>query len=126
MKKVIIYSTGSCDYVSRKGSYAIRMVYKGKSKFFTGKLKDTTANRCIIQGCIEGIKNIREPCNIEFITATALGISRFKKNKGVNKLLLRELIELLNEKRCEFTFTLEKGKGSWLKEKIFMGTTFGS
>lgn len=94
------------------------MEYNDKGKLFTGELDDTTANRCIIHGCIEGVRNLKEACIVEFVTAIKLSVSKFKKGKGVNKDLLLALTKLLNEKGCEFNFTVEEGKGDWLKEKI--------
>ncbi|WP_298772193.1 hypothetical protein [uncultured Shewanella sp.] len=58
------------------------MEYNDKGKLFTGELDDTTANRCIIHGCIEGVRNLKEAYIVEFVTAIKLSVSKFKKGKG--------------------------------------------
>ena len=117
-KKVIIYSRGSCNSETREGVFSIKLEYIGKSMGVTGKCSDTTANRCIIQGCIEGVKKLKEPCNVEFITCTKMGISKYTKGKGVNKDIIGELISLLESNLHEYDFTVVEGKGDWLNKMI--------
>ncbi|MGI2040431.1 hypothetical protein ACRN9Z_20510 [Shewanella frigidimarina] len=118
MKKIIIYSRGSCDTSTREGVFNIKIEYLGKSKGFTGHCSDTTTNRCIIQGCIEGVKKLKEPCNIEFITSTKMGISKHSKGKGVNKDLITELVSLLENNSHDYFFTALEGQGDWLNSEI--------
>ncbi|MFT6835581.1 MAG: ribonuclease HI [Francisellaceae bacterium] len=122
MKKVIIYSRGSCDTSTREGVFSIKLEYMGESKGFTGSRSNTTTNRCIIQGCIEGAKKLKEPCEIEFITSTKMGISKQTKGKGVNKDLISELISLLDSNEHEYYFTVVEGQGDWLNSEIANAT----
>jgi ribonuclease HI len=118
MKKVVIYSRGSCDHSTREGVFAIQLEYMGRTKNFTGSVSDTTAHGCIIQGCIEGVKKLKEPCKVELITSTHMGISKYMKGKGVNKGLISELIDLLESNGSEYLFTVIGGQSHWLNNKI--------
>ncbi len=118
MKKINIYSRGSCDASSRIGMYASQLEYKNVLKNLFGDLFDTTVNRCVIQGCIEAVVLIKEPCDVEIFTSTNIGVEKFAKGKGVNKDLIAELIALLEAKNCQFRFTVLEGQGDWLNKKI--------
>ena len=118
MKKINIYSRGSCDASSRRGTYSTQLEYKNILKNLSGELFDTTANRCVIQGCIEAVALIKEPCDVEIFTSTKIGVEKFAKGKGVNKDLIAELIGLLDVKNCQFKFTTLEGQGDWLNKKI--------
>lgn len=118
MKKVNIYSRGSCDASSRMGMYYSQLEYKNILKNLSGELFDTTAKRCVIQGCIEAVAFIKEPCDVEIFTSTKIGVEKFAKGKGVNKDLITELMGLLESKKCQFRFTTLEGQGDWLNKKI--------
>lgn len=119
MKKVTIYSRGTCDTSSREGSYFIKLDYMGKYKGFTGPCYDATVNRCIIQGLIEGVKKVKEPCKIQLITATKIGVKKYvRSRKGTNKDLLAELLLLLEKGLHHYTFTVLEGEGVWLRNEI--------
>jgi ribonuclease HI len=118
MKKINIYSRGSCDASSRIGKYFSQLEYENTLKNLTGELFDTTANRCIIQGCIEAVTLIKEPCDVEIFTSTKIGVEKFAKGKGVNKDLIAELIGLLKAKKCQFKFTTLANQSDWLNKKI--------
>ncbi|MFA0690976.1 hypothetical protein [Vibrio splendidus] len=118
MKKINIYSRGSCDTASRIGMYSSQLEYKNVLKNLSGGIHDTTTNRCVIQGCIEAVGIIKEPCDVEIFTSTKIGVEKFAKGKGVNKDLIAELISLLEAKNCQFKFTALEGQGDWLNKKI--------
>jgi ribonuclease HI len=119
MKKIKIYSIGSCDPFKRIGSYSILLKYKDECKRLSSVMNNTTSNRCIIKGFIEGVKLVKEPCSIEFITSTPIGISSYlKKGKGVNKDLISELLNLIDNNNCEYIFTALEGEADSLKKII--------
>lgn len=111
MKDVTIYSFGSCDATTRKGSYYASLEYCGNYKYVSGYLDDVTTNRCIIVGVIEAIRKLKEPCAVKVITGTLIGIKKWQKNrKGVNADLITELHELAWEKKCLLTFEAIAGQ----------------
>lgn len=111
MKDVKIYSIGSCDSETRVGKYEALLEYGEHRKYLTSIVKDTTANRCIIEGLIVSVGMLKVPCNVQMISTTKLGLSGLRKNKGPNVDLLRKLIDLLARRYCEFEFVEEVGKG---------------
>ncbi len=121
LKKVTISSVGSCDTTTRVGYYEILLEYNGRHKYLRRKLTDTTANRCIIQGLIDGAMALKEPCEVTLVAATALGFGNLPKLKGPNVDLLHELIAALKERSCPFTFELAEGQGDQLREQIRQG-----
>ncbi len=120
-KKVTISSVGSCDTVTRHGQYEILMEYNGKHKYYKHELTNTTANRCIIQGLIDGVHNLREPFEVALVAATPLGLSALPKLKGPNAEILRVLVSALEELNCTFTFDVVGGQGDELRNRIRMG-----
>lgn len=117
-KKVTISSVGSCDAATRLGYFEALMEYNGKRKYLRHDLADTTANRCIIQGLIEGVRNLREPCEVMLVTSTSLGLPKLK---GANTDLLRLLVSELEERNCTFTSNVVDGQGDDLRSRIRMG-----
>lgn len=120
-KKVTISSVGSCDTTTRLGYYEVLMEYNGKFKYLKNDLSDTTVNRCIIQGFIDGVRSLREPCDVTLVAATSLGLSAFPKLKGPNVDILRVLASVIEEQNCTFTFDAVCGHGDELRERIRMG-----
>lgn len=121
LKKVTISSTGSCDAATRAGFYEILLEYSGKRKYLRRKLTDTTANRCIIQGLIDGVLALKKPCEVTLVAATPLGLSGVPKLKGPNVDLLRELVSALEERDCPFKFEVVGGQGDELRRQIRAG-----
>ncbi|EHN68008.1 hypothetical protein [Aliivibrio fischeri] len=118
MKKISIYSRGSCDASTRIGFYASQLEYNGRLKNIQGNLSDTTANRCVIVGCIEAVSLLKEACDVEIFTSTKIGVEKYALDKGVNKDLIGELIKLLITKGCKYQFTTLEGQGDWINKKI--------
>lgn len=118
MKNITIYCTASYYYDKQNGNFTICMVYNNKSKNIIGQRNNSTANRLVVEGMIEGVKRINEPCDIEFVTATNIGIKNLANMKGPHKDLMTELNLLLMEKQCLYTVTVTDKGGAWLKNKI--------
>jgi ribonuclease HI len=115
---VRIYSHGSCNAETRIGFYEIVLEYGVHRRYKTLGFEDTTANRCIIHGLIDGLQLLTEPCEVEFVTATKVGLSGIPKNKGPNVDLLKDLVSLLAERMCEFRFNEDTLSGEELKQLI--------
>ena len=108
-KEISVFIAGSCNSASeeREGFYAAELRYKDKSKFIGRNLINTTSNRVIIQGLIDIVKMLKEPCRINVYTAGGFGYRKmytkqgeYKNNHmivGINKDLLKILQTLLIE-----------------------------
>ncbi len=48
LKDITIYSVASCDTTTRIGHYNASLEYKGKFKYLSKKVEDTTTNRLIL------------------------------------------------------------------------------
>ena len=64
MKKVEIYSDGACSGNPGPGGYGTIIVYKCHEKEISGGEKLTTNNRMELLGAIEGLKALKEPCEV--------------------------------------------------------------
>ncbi len=67
-KKVYIYSDGSSLGNPGPGGWGTVLKYKDTIKEISGGNKYTTNNQMELQGAIEGIKLLKEPCDIELIS----------------------------------------------------------
>lgn len=65
MKKIEIFTDGSCLGNPGKGGWCAILRYKEKEKILSGKESDTTNNRMELTAVIEGLKALKEPCEIE-------------------------------------------------------------
>lgn len=116
---VKVFSVGSCNPQTRLGKYNAKLVYKSRHKKIAGEITDTTTNRCIITGIIESIKLIKKPCRVVVVTSTAVGIHTFARTgKGTNADILKELLELLDIKQCDWEFIDVPGEGEKLNKFV--------
>ncbi len=67
-KQITLYSDGSSLGNPGPGGYGGILEYKGKQKKYSGGDKYTTNNRMELLGVIEGLKLLKEPCNVEVIS----------------------------------------------------------
>ncbi len=111
LKKVSIYSMGSCDPTTRLGRYHALLEFGEKRKYLTRELSDTTANRCIIQGLIDCVDLLKTPCAADLITSTRMGEAGIKKGKGPNVDLLSQLVGTLRQRGCDLSFIAREGEG---------------
>lgn len=121
MKTISIYSVGSCDAATRLGTAESLLEYNGKTKYLYQQLQDTTANRCIIEGLIAGVGQLKEPCSVLLVTATEIGVKKAARGKGVNVKLVGRLIKDLQERGCVFDFEVWAGRGDELRSKVVAG-----
>lgn len=121
MKSVSIYAVGSCDARTRVGSAEALLEYNGRTKYLHIQLEDTTANRCIIEGLIAGVSQLKEPCSVLLITATKIGVEKALRGKGVNADLVGNLITSLQARGCTFDFDVWEGRGDELRSKVVSG-----
>lgn len=118
MKKVNIYTDGACKGNPGAGGWAAILVYGGKEKELCGGEKLTTNNRMELIGAIEGLKALKEPCEVTLysdsqylVNAINKGwLENWQKNNWrksdkspvLNDDLWKILLELLEYHNVEF------------------------
>lgn len=118
MKHVIIYITASYYNEEKRGTFSVRMEHNGKSKSFSGVRYNSTSNRLVIEGMIDGVERLKEPCMVEFVVATNIGILNLVKCKGPHKDLMKILNQMLAAKQCTYTITVTDKGAAWLRRSI--------
>lgn len=88
MKKVDIYTDGACSGNPGVGGYCAILIYNGHEKIVSGAEKDTTNNRMEIKAVIEGLKVLKEKCELSIYSDSQYVVSAF--NEGwINDWVLR-------------------------------------
>ena len=118
MKKVILYTDGACSGNPGVGGWGAVLMYKSSEKRISGANGATTNNRMEVTAVIEGLKCLKEPCEVEVYSDSAYTVNAFVNgwvdewikngfrkadNKPVlNDDLWRELLELTAIHRVKF------------------------
>ena len=68
MKHVIIHSDGACEGNPGPGGWAAILEHGSTKKEISGAAMATTNNRMEIQAAIEGLRALKEPCEVEVYT----------------------------------------------------------
>ena len=118
MKKVILYTDGACSGNPGIGGWGAVLMYKNAEKRISGAIGSTTNNRMELTAVIEGLKCLKEPCEVEIYSDSAYAVNAFvngwvyewvkngfKKsdNKPVlNEDLWRELHDLSSYHKVKF------------------------
>ena len=80
MKNIILYTDGACSHNPGKGGWAAVLIYKDYQKQFSGYNPLTTNNQMELTAVIEGLKKLKEPCNVSVYTDSAYVCNAFKEN----------------------------------------------
>ena len=64
MRKVEIYTDGACSGNPGAGGWGTILVYNGHEKELSGGEANTTNNRMEMTAVIEGLKALKEPCEV--------------------------------------------------------------
>ena len=83
MKKIEIYTDGSCLNNPGFGGWAYILSYKGHTKEGFGSEANTTNNRMELKALIEALKVLKEPCEISLFTDSELLV------KSVNEWIFK-------------------------------------
>lgn len=122
MKKVDMYTDGACSFNPGPGGYGIVLIYNGVEKQFSGFDENTTNNRMEITAVIEGLKKLKEPCDVTIYTDSAYTMNAFdlgwlddwQKNNWKNK----QKKDVLNKDLWqELLKQMSRHKISWVKVK---------
>lgn len=65
MKRVDIYTDGACSGNPGAGGYCAILIFNGIEKIVSGGEADTTNNRMELVAVIEGLKALKEPCEVD-------------------------------------------------------------
>lgn len=123
MKKVEIYTDGACSGNPGNGGYCAILIYNGVEKVISGAEENTTNNKMELKGAIEGLKALKEPCEVDLYSDSQYLVDAFNqgwlsswqlngwrnasKKEVKNVDLWQELIELT--KIHKVTFIKVKG-----------------
>ena len=83
MKNIKIYSDGSSLGNPGPGGWGTVLEFNGHTKELSGSAPNTTNNIMELKGAIEGVKALKEPCDIEIISDSKYvvqGINEWLKN----------------------------------------------
>ncbi len=81
MKKITLFSDGSALGNPGPGGYGVILRYEDKEKELSGQESYTTNNKMELKGVIEGLKALKEPCNVNVISDSSYVV------KGINEWL---------------------------------------
>ena len=103
VKKITLFSDGSALGNPGPGGYGVILRYGDKERELSGSEAHTTNNRMELKGVIEGLKALKEPCEVDIVSDSSYvvkGINEWLKNwikrdfkKVKNPDLWREYID---------------------------------
>lgn len=71
MKKVVIYTDGACSGNPGIGGWCAILMYKQHEKVVSGYNKYTTNNRMELFSVIQGLAQLKEPCEVDLYSDSA-------------------------------------------------------
>jgi ribonuclease HI len=82
MKQITLFSDGSALGNPGPGGFGTILRYKESEKIISGGEEHTTNNRMELRGVIEGLKALKEPCDVTIISDSSYVV------KGINEWLV--------------------------------------
>ena len=68
MKRVEIFTDGACRGNPGPGGWGVLLRYRGSERHLYGGEPDTTNNRMELRAAIEGLRALKEPCEVSLTT----------------------------------------------------------
>ncbi|MDN5362840.1 MAG: ribonuclease [Moorella sp. (in: firmicutes)] len=118
MKQVTIYTDGACSGNPGPGGWGAVLIYGDKRKELSGAEPQTTNQRMELTAAIEGLKALKEPCQVRLHSDSAYLINAFRqgwlkrwqrngwqtinKKPVENQDLWQELLQLTAQHRVEW------------------------
>ena len=68
LKQVTIHTDGACHGNPGPGAWAAVLTYQDATRELSGAVAATTNNRMELQGAIEALQSLKEPCEVVFYT----------------------------------------------------------
>jgi len=81
VKKITLFSDGSALGNPGPGGYGVILRYGDKEKELSGSELHTTNNRMELKGAIEGLRALKEPCEVDIVSDSSYVV------KGINEWL---------------------------------------
>lgn len=106
MKKINLYTDGACSGNPGPGGWGAILVFNGTEKEFSGGTKNTTNNQMELLAVIEGLKALKQPCEVHIVSDSKYVIQaiqewlpNWKKNNwiGSNKKEIKHDFLKLNQ-----------------------------
>ena len=79
MKTVTLYTDGACSGNPGPGGWGAILEYNGVRKELSGGEEKTTNNRMELTAVIEGLRALKEPCNVELYSDSKYVIDALEK-----------------------------------------------
>jgi ribonuclease HI len=118
MKEVKIYTDGACSGNPGPGGWAAVLIYKGQEREIFGSENHTTNQKMELRAAVEGLKALKEPCQVKLFSDSAYLVNAFKlgwlekwqingwktvkKDPVENQDLWQELLSLSNRHQVEW------------------------
>ena len=115
-KQVTLYSDGSSLGNPGPGGYGGILEYKGKQKEYSGGEPQTTNNRMELRGVIEGLKLLKEPCDVTVVSDSSYVVKAI--NEWLNGWVAKGFKKVKNVDLWEEYLTFSQihlVKGVWVK-----------
>ena len=80
MKKVTLYTDGACSVNPGVGGWGVVLMYNGYEKRISGAQDETTNNRMEMTAVIEGLKCLKERCEVTIYSDSAYVVNAFVNN----------------------------------------------
>lgn len=77
MKKVTLYTDGACSGNPGVGGWGAVLMFKGHEKQISAAVENATNNRMELTAVIEGVKCLKEPCDIDIYSDSAYTVNAF-------------------------------------------------
>ena len=140
MKKVILYTDGACSGNPGRGGWGAVLIFGNIEKQMSGVSENTTNNQMELTAVIEGLRALKEPCEVDIYSDSAYVVNAFnqdwisgwiknnwrnsKKDPVANRELWEELISLTHVHHV--TFIKVKGHAGNKYNEIcdFLATAF--
>ena len=114
MKQITLFCDGSSLGNPGFGGYGAILRYKDKEREIVGGMADTTNNRMELTAVIEGLKALKEPCEVEIVSDSSYvvnGINEWLENwkkkdfkKVKNPDLWREYVHVAKPHKVKATW----------------------
>ena len=115
-KQVTLYSDGSSLGNPGPGGYGGILEYQGKTKEYSGGEPETTNNRMELRGVIEGLKLLKEPCDVTVVSDSSYVVNAI--NRWLQGWVAKEFKKVKNVdlwKEYLKVSTPHSVKGVWVK-----------
>ena len=80
MKKVTLYTDGACSGNPGRGGWGAVLIYGKIEKEMSGVAEVTTNNQMELTAVIEGLKALKEPCEVLVYSDSAYVVNAFNQN----------------------------------------------